>query len=790
MSIFDMSMFRLRPKADERFVISGDKYRFTVLTDRMMRLEYSENGVFEDRATRLAFDRCFDTPDFEHYEEGGMLHIKTAHLHLTYDKKPFSEEGLVITVDTTKTWFFGQTPATMPGTVRTLDAVNGAIPLGPSVLNRKTGIAVLDDSKTLAIEEDGFPVPADADRTDLYFFGYYADYAGAIRDFYKLSAPLPLIPRYALGNWWSRYHKYSAEEYLTLLDKFKEKDLPFSVAVIDMDWHIVQTPDPVRYGSGWTGYTWNKELFPDPEKFMSELHKKGLAVSLNLHPKDGIRAFDDCYEALCRRLGRDPEPYGHIEFDASDPDFMDAYFDTVLNPMEDAGVDFWWIDWQQTGGARAPGYDVLWMLNHCHYTDNKRKNKRPLLFSRYAGIGSHRYPLGFSGDTHITWESLDFQPYFTAMSSNLGFSMWSHDIGGHYQGIRDPELYTRWIQLGVFSPILRLHSSPSDFISKEPWKWGAEAEAAASDFLRLRHKLIPYIYTYHYKNNSEGIPLIRPPYFKHPRTDNAFKYKNEYYFGDELLCMPVTEKRDPDTMLSKATLWLPEGVWIDFFTSRVYTGGRTLDVYRHLDRMPVFARAGSIIPLSADAGCGNPAHIELRVFAGADGSFELIEDNGGDAHENEVSRTSFCFLSDEQSTLRIITPPACSYIPEWRTFTPLFSALDCPVCVTLSVSGTSIPLSYEYDELTKTVKCAPITLGADSSAEIHVLAGGISQHDITKYAEEAVMRAASLSVNESRALFDVLKKNTSVCSRVSEILSRPGNEYLKGYFIELLTAAE
>ena len=157
-------------------------------------------------------------------------------------------------------------------------------------------------------------------------------------------------------------------------------------------------------------------------------------------------------------------------FDITDPEFLEAYFETVLHPMEKEGVDFWWLDWQQGNTTKIEGLDPLWMLNHYHYLDSRRLGTRGLTFSRYAGPGSHRYPVGFSGDTVISWESLDFQPYFTANASNIGYGWWSHDIGGHMLGVRDDELTTRWVQFGVFSPINRLHSTDNPFNGKEPCK--------------------------------------------------------------------------------------------------------------------------------------------------------------------------------------------------------------------------------------------------------------------------------------------------------------------------------
>src|SRR5690606_29482521 len=124
---------------------------------------------------------------------------------------------------------------------------------------------------------------------------------------------------------------------------------------------------------------------------------------------------------------------------------------------------------------------------------------RTFIFSRWGGLGNHRYPIGFSGDTHVTWRSLAYQPYFTATAANVGYGWWSHDIGGHTFGIEEPELYLRWVQYGVFSPIFRLHSTKNHFHERLPWKYDAEIGRLASDMLRLRHQLIPYLYSMSWK---------------------------------------------------------------------------------------------------------------------------------------------------------------------------------------------------------------------------------------------------------------------------------------------------
>lgn len=134
----------------------------------------------------------------------------------------------------------------------------------------------------------------------------------------------------------------------------------------------------------------------------------------------------------------------------------------------------------------------------------EQDHELPLILSRYAGPGSHRYPVGFSGDTVVSWESLKFQPYFTSTASNIGYGWWSHDIGGHMLGVRDEELEARWYQLGVFSPINRLHSSLSPFVGKEPWNFQQPVRDIMRDALILRHRLIPYLHTMNWRAATKG----------------------------------------------------------------------------------------------------------------------------------------------------------------------------------------------------------------------------------------------------------------------------------------------
>ncbi len=609
----------------------GKNYRITVLTDRLVRLEYSPTGRFVDERTQAVVSRNFDCPEYDVKYCGERIELITDEMHIYYDQKPFSPQGLKIVLKKGygvygSTWTYGSKIHNLGGTARTLDNADGPIELEDGILSRD-GFAILDDSKSALILEDGSIRPREDEEIDLYFFGYGHDYLGCLKDFYQLCGPTPLLPRYALGNWWSRFYPYTQKEYLELMDRFAKEQIPLAVSVLDMDWHWTRLEE--EYGSGWTGFSWNTDLFPEPKKLLEELHNRGLHTTLNLHPADGVKAHEDRYVPMAKAMGVDPKTKERIPFEVTNPKFMENYFRHLLHPLEEEGVDFWWMDWQQGTTSEIPGIDPLWVLNYEHYKDSCRNQNRGLTFSRYAGIGSHRYPIGFSGDTVNSWASLDFQPYFTATASNAGYSWWSHDIGGHMLGEKDDELATRWIQFGVFSPIMRLHSTSNVFYGKEPWNFGEQANRIMSQFLRLRHRLIPYLYTANYITSEQGEPLMQPLYYHHD-CHEAYTHGNEYYFGSQMLVCPITKPMNQKTLLGETSAYIPAGVWYDFFTGNVYEGEKCQNLYRPLDQIPVLVPAGAVIPLADDeevVHLKNPSRLEVVVFHGNDGAYTLIEDD-------------------------------------------------------------------------------------------------------------------------------------------------------------------
>jgi hypothetical protein len=631
--------------------------RFTLLTDRMIRLEWAEDGVFEDRATLTVSHRRLKKPAFEAKKRGDAeLIIRTPELVLTYREtgRGFTRSNLAIRFKMAGKWAHW-TPGmkdslNLGGTVRTLDCADGdqfrtlkldknnrwvpsgetrPVDLGMGLLSRK-GWAVVDDSNSAVLDPgiEAFTPWAVArqpgKRQDLYWLGYGLDYKRALSDASRVFGSQPLPPRYALGYWYSRYWAYTDQEIEMLVDDFDRMGVPLDVMVIDMDWHL----------PGWTGYTWDRDFFPDPDDLLAKLKRRGLRVTLNLHPADGVGRHEEAFPAMCRDLGLDPKHTERIPFDCTDAAYMASYFKRLHHPEENRGVDFWWMDWQQGSNTKIVGLDPLGWLNHLHWMDQtlRRPQRRALDFSRYCGLGSGRYPVGFSGDTYSTWKSLTFQPHLTSTAGNVLFGMWSHDIGGHFGGPEfTPELYTRWLQFGAYSPILRTHAAKNREADRRIWVFPEPYRDAMLEAIRQRYALIPYIYTELRKAEKHGLSLLRPMYIEHPTAQEAYTHPGQYYFGDHMIVAPVTRPVDVKTSTAEAEVWLPPGDWFDSATGCMVQGDSLYRQSYLIEDTPVFVKAGAIIPGQQDTMRLNKTsydRLTIEVYPGGDGQYRLYEDDG------------------------------------------------------------------------------------------------------------------------------------------------------------------
>ncbi len=819
-------IYETRPLAFTQNMIVGNRYRFTILTPSLIRMEYSVDGIFEDRASQSVFFRDFPENEFSTENQDGYLKIETENLIVSYKaNEEFSSNTLNIQlkIEPASKWYYGEDFEDLGGTVQTLDQINGKTDLQRGICSRN-GFSVMDDSETMLLNEDGWVEVRKPNTIDTYFWGYGFHYLDAVKDLYHLTGIPPMLPAYALGNWWSRYYPYTQEEYQNLIERFENEDIPFSVSVVDMDWHTTAVPEEAideidRYSRqnllqpsfGWTGYSWNKELFPDYKKFLAFLKQHNLKTSLNLHPADGVRCHEDMYEEMAAVCGIDPASKKRVPFNVLSPKFMENYFDILHHPYENDGVDFWWMDWQQgtsywwIHGENKDAYlkdereqlNPLWMLNHLHIADIKRNGKRPMFFSRYCGIGSQRYPVGFSGDVFATWASLDFQPYFTATASNVGYGWWSHDIGGHMSGYRDEDLTTRWMQLGVFSPINRLHSSLSEFVRKEPWCFDEKIEAIMKKFLRMRHQLFPYIYTMNYRNHKELEPLIQPMYYTYPKRNAAYEAKNQFMFGSELMVAPITKPTNQVTKMGNVDVWFPQGDWFDFFDGTHYASenARILSVHRKINDYPVFAKAGAIVPMQDSYKLEAGNNLEILIFPGNNNSFTLYEDAGdGNEFENDEYVKTTMTLDWNKTAVFTVKPAVgkLSLLPKKRNYKFILRGFGKNISISAHINGKSSLLDMEYDTSTNS---AIVKLTADIPSEIKLTIKGetlITDNGDVILRCFDILQRAYLDISKKSLAMEILQDSQKTLKRkISELYSSCvySNEHqaLVDAFIEQLT---
>ena len=659
-------------------VISGS-LRFSLLTSRLIRIEYAPSGNFEDRPSQLFLNRFQDSPPFSVRQVDDWLFIDTEHLNIRYKVgEELNYRYLQISLKQSGiTWHYGDPDfSNLGGTARTLDRANGRIPLNPGLVSR-SGWSVVDDTISLVIDEAKALCQKQRRSYGTLLF-VRAGLLSRLRAFSK--SPQTRSSRWALAI---VSGLLSQDELDRAHVEFRQREIPFSVCIFYIYLHITKTGNE---STGWTGYTWNKKLFPQPEAFLDFLHEHNLKTALNLHPAEGVHPHEDQYSDVARAVGIDPASKQPVAFDITSDLFKRAYLEILHHPYERQGVDFWWIDWQQGTLSKKEGLDPLYALNELHYYDlGRNPEKRPFIFSRWPGLGGHRYPIGFSGDTVVSWETLQFQPEFTATASNVAYGWWSHDIGGHCDGIEEAELFLRWVQYGVFSPILRIHSTNNPYIDRRPWAFGSDTCETIRDAMQLRHALVTMLYAENYRCAQEGEPLILPVYYHSPQESAAYRCPQEYLFCRQLLAAPFTRRTNPETRLARQVVWLPDGDWYDFFSGEHYEGGFWHAIYGTKKDIPVFAKAGAIIPLNGDEpanGVGLPKTIRLKVFPGADSEFTLYEDDGEtQAYLQGAYTTTTIRQGCQPNTINLsISPAAGSFaeMPAARAWTIEFENISEP----------------------------------------------------------------------------------------------------------------
>ena len=438
--------------AKEQVVFQGTNYRITVLSERLVRLEYSVDGHFSDNLTTLVKNRNFTVPQFKVEQDQNYLVITTNYFMLQYMKnKPFLGPKFapdsylkVALVNTDKVWFYGQAEArNFKGGAISLDNYHGKINLDKGLYSTD-GFVSLDDSGNYEIDANGFLLKPDVNKVDIYLFMYKRDFGLCLKDYFTLTGYPPLLPRYAFGIWWNREKIYDFDNTKALIKSFNRHQIPLSVLLLSEFWHIKDKKDYNLYR---TGFSFNRELFPNPQEFINYMHERGVHIGLNFDPIEGIRKEEDRYLNFAEELN--VAGGVTIPFNVFDKNFMALYVKHLIDPLLDIGVDIYWLDYKKD-------LNTIQALEYYYNKDFERMKKfRPLVLTRSPLVAPHRAGVLYSGETIVSWDTLKYLPFYNSMAANKGISWWSHDVGGYKDGIEDSELYLRYVQFSTFSPIFR-----------------------------------------------------------------------------------------------------------------------------------------------------------------------------------------------------------------------------------------------------------------------------------------------------------------------------------------------
>ena len=661
-----------KSKTPSQFVFKGKKYRISILSDSLIRFEYSEHGTFNDYPTFFATNRSFGKPKVTVVEDNQILNIKSERFVIEYHKeKPYvgtkinPEQNLrVLLNDSLNTWYFNAVEAkNFGGTSYSLDDMKTSVSLDKGLFSLD-GFASFDDSRTPILDEHGNILAPNYSNVDTYLFVYSSDFGIGLRDYFNLTGLPPLIPRYALGVWWSKNESYSEEDILHLVNKFKKHDIPISGLLLGPYARSKNPDTPVSFDM-------DKSIFPNPNALSKFLHNNNIYLGMSIITEGKVSANESGYNELVNAgVGTDINVYNS--------QFMDAFLKNIVNPFLQKGIDFLLID-DKIKEHSLRDYAMNYFLSKNFERD---RDKRGLILSRNYGIAPHKYSVLYSGQTNINWKTLKFLPFYNANSSNIGVSWWSHDIGGFKGGIEESELYMRYIQLGTYSPILRLSSEKGKYYKREPWSWDAKTFKIVHDYLRLRHRLIPYLYSEAKKYSSFGSPIIQPLYYRYPDTYDEPRYKNEYYFGTELFICPIVTPKDSVMNRVVHRIFLPNGVWYDFKTGKKFPGGHRYVTFYKDEDYPVYARTGAIIPMAVlDEDNLNdtsaPKTLEIHIFPGRSNTYKLYEDDGhtyryreGKSYTTEINyyykANDFSVSLEPKEGTREVVPEKRNYIIRFR----------------------------------------------------------------------------------------------------------------------------
>lgn len=616
-------------------IIVDGMWRFTAVTNRLVRLEYDTEKQFVDDPTD-AFLRSKPLGSWlEGPESSGVWKVvETEDVAVHYQWATPPGNGTVLMMskkNKNHTWHWGDDPAdgNLRGTARTLDSEAESLDLNchhkvsPTMDNSQEHCTwgLISKQGWAVVNETGAPVwhngwyAASKNSTDISVFLHGLDFAGALKDFVHAAGAPTLPPRYALGSIFTRWFDFDSDSTMALIEDFESRSMPLDSWIFDMNWH--------DYGP-WGSFTWNKGSYPRLQEMLDWFQSKGLPIGANTHDHDGISPQENTYKEVCEALGRTPCT-GTIPFDLYNKTYAMAQEDIAWRAIQTQGkkqgIDFAWIDYQQGEHdafqkIQIPKINPTIVLNRLRSTDNERhgENKRSLILSRWGGLGSHKYPLGFSGDQHHSWKGLAYLPYFTSTAANVAFGYWSHDtVGGDHDSANDYELSVRWFQTSAFSPVLRMHdkgagtgscSTTNVCARVVPFDLPNAFFKPMREVAQFRERLMPYIYTAAFSAVTTGLTLTRPMYYEDPTDESLYGLDQQYLFGPDFIISPISAPSAPDAKgFEEAlgavswSLYAPKTTgWVDRLNGDFHKNDLSHNVYG-INDVPGLIRQGAVIPL-------------------------------------------------------------------------------------------------------------------------------------------------------------------------------------------------
>ena len=542
----------------------------------------------------------------------------------------------------------------------------------PGPLSRK-GCYLLDDSKTALFDQATDwvkPRPA-KDGQDWYFLAYGSDYKSALSQLARLVGPVPMLPRYVFGAWFGSRAGYSGEQWKMIVKQFRDEQLPLDMVVIDSDSKTKMV---------WTGYDWDLEQMPDPPGFFRWMKQQGIKVTVNEHYNPLTRDSDSHFDTIRQAMGL-PADVKEIPHDIANQKYAGLFMDLLHKPDLERGMAFWWQD--GAAGASMEGLDPYLWTRHIEYQGSERiTGRRTTAFCRLGSCwGSHRYGIYFTGDLHGVWESLPVLIPATVRGGNQLTPYMNNLCAGVFVVDLPAELYQRWVQFSSFSPLIWFHGF---WGLRLPWEYGSQSVENYRKFVGLRYALLPYIYTCSRVAHDTGLPLVRGTYLEYPDQEPAYTFQQQYLFGEDLLVAPITAPGEGKP--ARKEVFLPAGQdWFDFFTGDFYAGGQTIVHECPLDRMPLFVRAGSILPMAPAMDYSDQKPVDpltLDVYAGPRAAeFDLYEDDGTslDYRAGAYARTLLRFTPESGRELYAAHRPGPGQVQGTVGQTPLPGAGPRPL---------------------------------------------------------------------------------------------------------------